>query len=326
MKHKLSCLLSSVAIGLIAGPGAAAPAMAAFPEKPITLVVPFPPGGAVDTLGRIFADKISKQTGQPVIVENRAGANGNIGTEVVAKAKPDGYTMLIAANGMATNPTLYPSRSFNETTDLAPVTYVGYAPLILVVAHDSPYKSFKELIDAAKAKPGSVSFATSGLGSAPHLASELLRITTKTQMLHVPYKGGAPAKLDLVTGRVTFMLLNPLEAVPQVEGKKLRALMVDSPERIEQLPDVPTAKELGYPNLEAKVWWGFAVPAGTPANAINTLSENINKALQDEQVREKLHKMAITIGGGTPEEFTRYYQEQVDKWAGVVKEAGIETQ
>jgi tripartite-type tricarboxylate transporter receptor subunit TctC len=318
-------MLGTLAIGIIAILGVAAPAAAAFPEKPHTQVVPFPPGGAVDTLGRIFADKISKQTGQPVIVENRAGANGNIGTEAVAKAAPDGYTMLIAANGMATNPTLYPKRSFNEIKDLAPVAYVGYAPLILVVAYDSPYKTFDALIKEAKAKPGSISFATSGIGSAPHLASELLSITTKTKMLHVPYKGGSPAKLDLVTGRVTFMLLNPLEAVPQVEGKKLRALMVDSPERIPQLPTVPTAKELGYPNLEAKVWWGFAVPAGTPKATIDVLNQNINKALKDDEVRDKLHKMAITIGGGTPEDFAKYYHEQVDKWAAVVKEAGIET-
>ena len=318
-------LLRHAAAGVLAALMAAAPALAAYPEKPITLVVPFPAGGAVDTLGRLFAERISAQTGQPVIVENRGGANGNIGTEVVAKAAPDGYTMLLAANGMATNPTLYPKRSFNELKDLAPVAYVGYAPLILVVAYDSPYKTFGDLIEAAKAKPGSVSFATSGAGSAPHLASELLSITTKTQMLHVPYKGGAPAKLDLVTGRVSFMLLNPLEAVPQVESKKLRALMVDSQERLPQLPDVPTARELGYSDLEAKVWWGFSVPAGTPKEVIATLNKNINEAMQNKDVRDKMHQMAIVIGGGTPEEFDKYFHEQVQKWAEVVKKAGIET-
>ncbi|GAB2885734.1 Bug family tripartite tricarboxylate transporter substrate binding protein [Paralcaligenes ginsengisoli] len=324
MKIDFNRVLGMVTAACMVALGLAAPsASAAFPEKPITLVVPFPPGGAVDTLGRIFADSISTQTGQPVIVENRAGANGNIGTEAVVNAAPNGYTVLLAANGLATNSTMYPKRSFNEVNDLALVAYVGYAPLILVVAYDSPFKTFGDLIKAAKAKPDSVSFATSGNGSAPHLASELLRITTKTEMLNVPYKGGSPAKLDLVTGRVSFMLLNPLEAMPQIEAKKLRALMVDSVERLAQLPDVPTAKDLGYPELEAKVWWGFAVPKGTPVQAIKTLNLDINKALQDKKVQDKLKKMAITIGGGTTAEFEAFFREQVSKWARVVKTAGI---
>ncbi|HUG60182.1 MAG TPA: tripartite tricarboxylate transporter substrate binding protein [Candidimonas sp.] len=324
MKINFSRMLGVVAIGSMAALGiAVAPASAAFPEKPITLVVPFPPGGAVDTLGRIFADSISTQTGKPVIVENRAGANGNIGTETVVNAAPDGYTLLIGANGLATNPTIYPKRSFNEVKDLAPVAYVGYAPLILVVAYDSPFKTFEDLIKAAKSDPHAVSFATSGSGSAPHLASELLKITTKTEMLHVPYKGGSPAKLDLVTGRVSFMFLNPLEAVPQVQAKKLRALMVDSPERISQLPDVPTAKELGYPDLEAKVWWGFAVPKRTPVETVNALNLYINNALQDKKVQAKLEQMAITIGGGTVADFDKFFRDQVSKWAVVVKKAGL---
>lgn len=327
MKTAFNRMLGVLAVGAMAALGlAAAPASAAFPEKPITLVVPFPPGGAVDTLGRIFADSISTQTGKPVIVENRAGANGNIGTEAVVNAAPDGYTLLIGANGLATNPAVYPKRSFNEVNDLAPVAYVGYAPLILVVAYDSPFKTFDDLVKAAKADPHAVSFATSGSGSAPHLASELLKITTQAEMLHVPYKGGSPAKLDLVTGRVSFMFLNPLEAVPQVQAKKLRALMVDSDERIAQLPEVPTARELGYPDLEAKVWWGFAVPKDTPAETVTALNLYINKALQDKQVQNKLEQMAITIGGGTVADFDKYFHDQVAKWAGVVKEAGLSTQ
>lgn len=313
-------------VAMIAGGTAANPASAAFPDKPITLVVPFPPGGAVDTLGRIFADSISSQTGQPVIVENRAGGNGNIGTAAVVNAAPTGYTILLGANGLATNPTIYPNRSFSEVTDLTPVAYVGYAPLILVVAHDSPYTTFDELIKTAKSNRQSISFASSGSGSAPHLASELLRITTDSHMLHVPYKGGAPAKLDLVTGRVSFMFLNPLEAVPQVEAKKLRALMVDSGARIPQLPNVPTAKELGYPDLEAKVWWGFAVPKGTPPDVVDVLNQKINKALQDKTVQGKLREMAITVGGGTAAEFTLFFQDQVKKWADVVKKAGLVTE
>ncbi|NYT78450.1 tripartite tricarboxylate transporter substrate binding protein [Alcaligenaceae bacterium] len=324
MRKIFSRVLMVVATGgLMMLLGAAIPASAAYPDRPITLVVPFPPGGAVDTLGRIFAESIKAQTGQTVIVENRAGANGNIGTEAVVRAAADGYTVLIGANGIATNPAIYPKRSFNEVKDLAQVAYVGYAPLILVVAYDSPFKTFDDLLKAAKAKPGSVSFATSGSGSAPHLASELLKLTTKTDMLHVPYKGGSPAKLDLVTGRVSFMFLNPLEAVPQVEAHKLRALMVDSDKRIPQLPEVPTAKELGYPDLEAKVWWGFAVPEATPADVIHTLNGYINNALQDPKVQQKLEQMAIKIGGGPVDDYRKYYLKQVKKWADVVQKAGI---
>lgn len=302
------------------------PVNAAFPDKPITLVVPFPAAGAVDTLGRIFADSISTQTGQSVIVENRSGGNGNIGTAAVVNAPANGYTLLIAANGLATNPTMYPNRTFNELKDLAPVAYVGYAPLILVVAYDSPYKTFDDLIKAAKSDRNAISFASSGSGSAPHLASELLRLTTDSNMLHVPYKGGAPAKLDLVSGRVSFMFLNPLEAVPQVEAKKLRALMVDSTARIPQLPDVPTAKELGYPGLEAKVWWGFAVPKNTPVDVIETLNGLINKALQNKSVQKKLEDMAIVVGGGSAAEFDVFFREQVAKWADVVQKAGLPTE
>ena len=301
----------------------AGPALAAYPEKPITLVVPFPAGGAVDTLGRIFADSINAQTGKPVIVENRGGANGNIGTEAVVRAPADGYTVLIGANGLATNPAVYPKRSFNETRDLAPVAYVGYAPLILVVAQDSSFKTFDDMLQQAKAKPGAVSFATSGSGSAPHLASELLKITTGTDMLHVPYKGGAPAKLDLVSNRVSFMFLNPLEAVPQVQSQKLRALMVDNDKRLSQLPGVPTAKELGYADLQAKVWWGFMVPKSTPPDIVQILNTYINNALNDPMVQSKLEKMAIEIGGGTVEEFNTYYLDQVAKWETVVEKANL---
>jgi tripartite-type tricarboxylate transporter receptor subunit TctC len=317
-------------LGILAGTAALAfvPMLsnaAAYPDKPITLVVPFPAGGAVDTLGRIFAESISAQTGQSVIVENKGGANGNIGTEAVVRSAPDGYTVLLAANGLATNPAIYPKRTFNELTDLRPVAYVGYAPLILVVAADSPHKTLDGLIKAAKDKPGSISFASSGSGSAPHLASELLRLTSGADMVHVPYKGGAPAKLDLVTGRVSFMLLNPLEAVPQVEAGKLRALMVDSDARLPQLPDVPTAKELGHPELEAKVWWGFAVPKKTPDAAVNALNAQINTALKDRGVQEKLKQMAVTIGGGSPQEFDTFFRQQVAKWADVIKKAGVST-
>jgi Uncharacterized protein conserved in bacteria len=322
----ISRLLKATATAtLLATATLAAPAMAAYPERPITLVVPFPAGGAVDTLGRIFANSISAQTGQSVIVENRGGANGSIGTEAVVRAAKDGYTVLIAANGMATNPTINPNRSFNEAKDLAPVAYVGHAPLILVTAADSPYNSFNDLIEAAKKKKDAISFATSGAGSAPHFASELLAITTNTELLHVPYKGGSPAKLDLVTGRVTFMFLNPLEVFPQVQAGKLKALAVDSEQRLQQLPNVPTTRELGYPDLEARVWWGFSVPAGTPDDIIEKLNGYINNALKDPEVLKQLEKMAVQPGGGSVADFKKFYDDQLKKWADVAKKANLGT-
>lgn len=318
-------LCTAVAALAVSGvPMAGVAAQPAFPAKPMTLVVPFPAGGAVDTLGRLFAEHISAQTGQTVIVENRGGANGNIGTEIVVKAPADGYTMLLAANGLATNSSVYPERSFNELKDLSPVAYVGYAPLIMVVAHGSELKSFGDVIDKAKADPNAISFASAGTGSAPHLASELLKLTTGTSMLHVPYKGGAPAKVDLVSGRVSFMFLNPLEVVPQIESKRLRALVVGSPERFDLLPDVPTYKELGLPELEAQVWWGFMVPAGTPKAAVDALNAQINQAMQKDVVKEKMKQLGMTAGGGTPEEFGTFLREQVDKWARVVKASNLE--
>ena len=319
-------LIKATATAMVLAVAAVAtPALAEYPERPITLVVPFPAGGAVDTLGRIFADSISTQTGQSVIVENRGGANGSIGTEAVVRAAPDGYTLLIAANGMATNPVINPKRSFNETTDLAPVAYVGHAPLILVVGGESEYNSFEQLIDAAKKQSEAISYATSGAGSAPHFASELLAITTGTELLHVPYKGGSPAKLDLVTGRVSFMFLNPLEVFPQVEAGKLKALAVDSDERLSQLPNVPTTGELGYPDLEAKVWWGFSVPAKTPEDVIEKLNGYINNALKDPKVLAQLEKMAVQPGGGSVADFKAFYDEQVKKWADVARQANLVT-
>ncbi|MEB2399764.1 MAG: tripartite tricarboxylate transporter substrate binding protein [Alcaligenaceae bacterium] len=313
---------AALALGGVPFTGAAA--QAAFPVKPMTLVVPFPAGGAVDTLGRLFAEHISAQTGQAVIVENRGGANGNIGTEVVVKAPADGYTMLLAANGLATNSSIYPNRSFNELRDLSPVAYVGYAPLIMVVAQGSELKSFQDVIDKAKADPHAISFASAGTGSAPHLASELLKLTTGTSMLHVPYKGGAPAKVDLVSGRVSFMFLNPLEVVPQIEAKRLRPLVVGSAERFDLLPDVPTYKELGLPELEARVWWGFMVPAGTPKAVIDVLNAQINQAMRKDVVKEKMKQLGMVAVGGTPEEFGAFLREQVDKWARVVKASNME--
>ncbi len=326
MNHsKLKALSCVLAAGLTLGPAVAASAADAkhFPAQAIHLVVPFPPGGAVDILGRLIAKQISTQTGQPVIVENKPGANGNIGTEAVVKAKPDGYTILLAANGLATNVSLYHKRSFTEQKDLTPVAYLGYAPLIMVVPVASSYHSLKDVIAAAKADPAKISYASSGNGSAPHLASELLKLTTHTQMLQVAYKGGAPAIVDLEAGRVSFMFLNPLEAMPQIDGHRLRPILVGSPKRFAPLPDVQTATEAGFPELEATVWWGFVAPAHTPKDAVDALNAEINKALASPEVKSTFEKMGVVAEGGSVEKFAEYLKAQTGKWAAVIQKTGI---
>lgn len=324
-RSKLKALSCVLLAGLTLGSGVAAGAAEAkhFPAQPIHLVVPFPPGGAVDILGRLIARQIGTQTGQPVIVENKPGANGNIGTEAVVKAKPDGYTILLAANGLATNVSLYHKRSFTEQKDLEPVAYLGYAPLIMVVPMTSPYHSLKDVIAAAKADPAKISYASSGNGSAPHLASELLKLTTHTRMLQVAYKGGAPAIVDLEAGRVSFMFLNPLEAMPQINGHRLRPILVGSPKRFAPLPDVQTATEAGFPELEATVWWGFVVPAHTPKDAVSALNAEINKALASPEVKATFEKMGVVAEGGSVEKFADYLKAQTSKWAAVIRKTGI---
>ena len=325
LRRNRRLLLSVLVAGFTLGCGVAANAADTkpFPSNPIHLVVPFPPGGAVDILGRLLAQHISKQTGQPVIVENKPGANGNVGTEAVVKARPDGYTMLLAANGLATNASLYRNRGFTEQKDLEPVAYLGYAPLIMVVPETSPYHSLKDVIAAAKADPTKISYASSGNGSAPHLASELLKLTSHTQMLQVAYKGGAPAIIDLTAGRVSFMFLNPLEAMPQINAHRLRPILVGSPKRFAPLPDVETATEAGFPELEATVWWGFVAPAHTPKDVVDKLNAEINEALSAPDVKTKLENMGVVAEGGSAEKFARYLDVQTAKWAKVIKAAGI---
>ena len=298
-------------------------ASAEFPDKPIHLIVPFAAAGGVDVLARAIGQRLSEQVKQPVIVDNKPGGNANIGVDFVTKAAPDGYTVLIAANGLATNATLFPDLTFNVQRDLAPVAYVGYAPLVFVAPPSFQGKTLADVIRAAKAQPGKLNYASAGSGTSQHLAMELLKTMTGIEVQHIPYKGGAPAIVDMLGGRIDFMMLNPLEALPHVKAGRLHAIMVDSAKRMPLLPDTPSAAEAGLPGYEASTWWAFMVPAKTPRLIVDKLNAEIDRALVDPEVRKKLEEMGVVVQPGTPEQFGVFLHAETDKWAGVIKRANI---
>lgn len=304
----------------------AAPAMAqggAYPSRPVRLVVPFAAGGAVDTVARSLADRLGAQLGQPVIVDNKPGANANIGSEAVVKSAPDGYTLLVAANGVVTNNTLYPNLNFNGLRDFAPISRLGYAPLVLVTATSEPYKSLQDLLAAARAKPGDLTYGSAGNGSSGHLAGALLASVAKLDALHVAYKGGSPALVDLIAGRISFMLLNPLEVLPHIQSGRLRALAVSGTQRAALLPKVPTMAEAGLPGFEASVWWTLLAPAGTPADLVTRLNSETRKALGDGGVRERLTGLGAAITPSSPAETAAFLKGESTKWEQVIRSANI---
>jgi tripartite-type tricarboxylate transporter receptor subunit TctC len=294
-----------------------------YPSKPIRIIVPYAAGGAVDIIARIIGQPLSEQLKQPVIVDNRPGASANIGMELAAKAVPDGYVLLMASNGIATNMALFPTITFNARRDFAPIARIGFAPLVIVVPASSPAKSLKDLITAAKAEPGKLTYASAGNGSSGHLAGELLKSSAKIDVLHVPYKGGAPAITDLLGERISFMPNNSVEVIAHIRSGRLRALAVGSDKRVALLPDVPTVAEAGLPGFEATVWWGLVAPAGTLAEIIATLNADTNKALGDPAIVNKLAELGVVISTGSPDQFARFIQAQTELWSGVIKAAGI---
>jgi len=294
-----------------------------YPNKPIRIVVPFAAGGAVDVVARAVGQRMSEQMGNPVIIENKPGASANLGAEFVAKSQPDGYTVLMGANGLATNMTLFHNLGFDTLRDFSPVARIGYAPLVLVVEGSSTAKSLKDLVAQAKAKPGSLNYGSAGNGGSGHLASELFALTTKIDVVHVPYKGGSPALTDLMGGRLSFMIINPIEVLSNIKSGRLRALAVASPKRIAMLPDVPTFTEAGVPGYDASVWWGLVAPAKTPKDIVAKLSSEALKALENEGVKEKLLNLGAVVDPAGPEQFGKFLKDEIDKWAQVIKSAGI---
>jgi tripartite-type tricarboxylate transporter receptor subunit TctC len=294
-----------------------------YPSRPIKIVVPYAAGGAVDVVARTIGQPLAEALKQPVIVDNRPGASANIGMELAAKAAPDGYTLLMASNGIATNMALFPNLSFDGRRDFAPVAKIGYAPLVIVVPVSSPAKSLKDLIAMAKAEPGKLTYASAGNGSSGHLAGELLKSTAKLDVLHVPYKGGAPAITDLLGERISFMPINPVEVIAHIRGGKLRALAVASDKRLALLPDVPTVTEAGLAGYEASVWWGLVAPAKTSPEIVRQLNTETNKALANPAIANKLAELGVVVTPGTPEQFATFIGSQTELWSQVIKSAGI---
>lgn len=294
-----------------------------YPSRPIHLLAPFPPGGAVDFLARLIGEQLTMQMGQPVIVENKPGANGNLAGNILAESPGDGYTLMLSGNGLATNTALYPSANYDMLRDLRPVSYIGYAPLILTVPVNSKFKSLQDVIEQARKAPGTITFASAGYGSSSHLGVELLKYMVKIDLLHIPYKGGAPAIVDLIGGRVMLMMQDPPQAMPHIQSGMLKVLAVGGPTRFNALPNVPTMAEAGYPGLKPVVWWGVVAPSSTPTTIVEKLNAEINKALMLPNVRRKLEDLGVTPGTQTVKEFDTYLRSEIARWIIVAKSAGL---
>ena len=293
-----------------------------FPSKPIKIIVPFPAGGTVDFLARVVSSKRSDALGQSVLVENIAGAGGNIAAETVAKAAPDGYTLLMGSEVVAINTSLYSKLSYDPVKDLAPITLVGTVPNILIVNPSLPANSVKELITLATKTPGKISFASTGQGTSSHLSSELFKLMANVDLLHIPYKGGPPAVADLIGGQVNMMFINMPTGLAHVKSGKARILAVSSARRVAQLPDVPTVDQAGLKGFETAAWSGLYAPAGTPPEIIARLNAEVVKILKTPSVKEQLAGQGAEPVGDTPEEFGRFTREEIAKWAKLIKISG----
>jgi len=294
-----------------------------YPSRPVTLVVAFPPGGPSDVLARIVGKKMEQLLGAPFVIENRPGAGGNIAAEGVARAAPDGYTLLMGNNSiLATNESLYKHLNYSPEKDFTPITLVGTQANILVVNPDVPAHSLKELIALAQASPGKINFASSGYGAAAHLAGELFKSEAKIDIVHVPYKGAAPALQDVIAGHDQMMFATAASVVGHIEGGRVRALAVTTLKRTQVLPDVPTVDESGLKGFDASTWHGLVAPVGTPPQVIALLHDAAVKALNDPGVQASLGKLGVDIVGDTPQEFQTYIKSEIPKWTAIVKASG----
>ena len=298
-------------------------AAADFPDKTIRLIVPFPPGGPNDIIARVIGQRMSELTRQPVVIDNRGGQGGVLGTEAVAKAKPDGYTIAISSAGaLAISPSME-KIAYDPLKDLQAITLVATVPEMLVVAGNVPAKDMNELVTLAKAQPGKLNFASSGPGSMPHLAGELLKLTAKIDIVHVPYRGAAPAVNDLLGHQVQMVFLDLPIILPHIRAGALHAIAIGAPQRAPTASEVPTTAEVGMPDLKAENWYGMVAPAGTPPAIVAALNRIATEAMADPAVREKLASQGATLVGDSPEHFHDFLVTEIEKWAKVIKDAGV---
>lgn len=295
----------------------------AYPAKPIRLVVPFTPGGSTDILARLVGQKLGEAFGQQVIIDNRPGAGGNIGVELVAKSLPDGYTLVMGHIGtFGVNPSLYPKLPYDPIKDFQPITLFAKVPNLLAVNPSLPVKSVKDLIALARAKPGALNYGSGGNGSAAHLATEYFKLLSKTDIQHIPYKGTAPAITDLISGQVSMAITGVPPLLPHVKSGRVRAIAVATSKRLPLLPELPTIAETGLPGYEATQWYGVLAPAATPKDIVTRLNAEIVKALQRPEVKERLASEAAEPVGNTPEQFQAFIKAEIARWAPVVKASG----
>jgi len=319
--------LAMAAASLVAGATLLAPAgvlaQASYPSRPIRLIVPFPAGGGTDLIAREVANKVATSNGWSIVIDNKPGSGGNLGVDAAAKAAPDGYTLVLGqTSNLAINPTLYAKLPYNPEKDLTPVGLVASAPLVLVVAADSPYKTLADVVAAAKARPETLNYASSGSGTVAHLATELFQKTANVRFTHVPYKGAAQGSTDLIGGQIQMYMSSVPTLIGHIKSGKMRPIVVTSRKRTTDLPDTPTVDESGYKGFEAATWFGIAGPAGLPKDVVAKLNAAFNKALQDPEVKRKLASQGAEVKGSTPEEFGAYIREETVRWGKVVKDSG----
>jgi tripartite-type tricarboxylate transporter receptor subunit TctC len=298
-----------------------------YPVRPIKLVVAFPPGGTTDIIARVVAEAAGKRLGQQVIVENRPGAGGNLGTEMVARAAADGYTLSLCTIGTcAMNAAIYPSMPYNLERDFAPVVLIGSVTNVLTVRPSVPAKNVQELVALAKAQPDSLTYGSTGYGSSPHFSGELLKAMAHVQITHVPYKGSAPAIIDLRGGQIDMFFDNAPSILPHVKASALRALATTGAKRSQKLPDVPTMQEAGFAGFVIQPWWGVIVPVKTPAAIVARLNSAINEALKDPAVIKRFDEIDVDIAGGTPEQFRTFIQSESVKWGKLARDRNIKAE
>ncbi|NDZ16591.1 MFS transporter [Variovorax sp. WS11] len=316
-------LSAAAAAASIAAPGFA---QAAWPSKPIRIIVPYTPGGFTDQMARLVQPGLTARLGQPVVIDNKPGANSLIGVDALAKSAPDGSTFGVVIAAYAANTTLYPKLPYDPKKDLTGVSLLGISPLLAAVNNDAPFKTAKELIDYARAHPGKISFGSSGNGSAAHLTSELWKSLTKTYMTHIPYRGAVPALTDLLGGQIQLFFDAPTGLINQGKAGKVRLIGVASDRRLPAVPEVPTFIEQGFAGFTGSTWAGILAPAGTPREIVKRMSEEVARIIKSDETRAKLDAMGTFPAGSTPEEFDAFIAAETEKWGKVIRTAGVKAE